>query len=74
MATKKIVIQHENKRKEFNLTLKRYNELKSLIDYYSYDLCLQDYIFVYSNSLIFNIIDLYLSSFSTPQPARDSYY
>ncbi len=73
MTTRKIIIQHGNTKKEFNLPAKIYIEFKSLIEYYKYDFCLKDYIFVYSNRIIFDIIDLCLSSFSTPQPAKDSY-
>ncbi len=74
MATRKLAIQYGNRKKEFDLTPKRYSEVESLLEYYNYDFCLEDYIFVYSNRIIFDIIDLCLSSFSTPQPAKDSYH
>ncbi len=68
MTTRKIIIQLRNQRKEFKIASSKYDELLSLIEYYEYDFCLKNHIFVYSNPVTFNIIDLYLSSVSTPQP------
>lgn len=75
MTKRKIIIQLGNKRKEFETISKKYDELLSLIEYYGYDFCLKNHIFVYSNPIAFNIVDLQLSSVSTPQPpVEDSYF
>lgn len=71
MKAQKIGIQHLGRRKEFYVATERYNEFISLIEYYGYDYCLKDTIFVYSNPITFNIIDLNLSYVSTPQPVTD---
>lgn len=71
MAARKIVIQLSRKRKVFNVKASKYNELVSLIEYYGYDYCLKDNIFVYSNIRIFNIVDLNLSLETTPEPPLD---
>ena len=68
MTKRKIIIQLGNKRKEFEIISKKYDELLSLIEYYGYDFCLKNHIFVYSNPIAFSIVDLQLSSVSTPQP------
>lgn len=72
MTTRKIIIQLGNKRKEFKITSRKYDEFLSLIEYYGYDYCLKNNIFVFSNPITFNIIDLNLSSVSIPQPPAES--
>ena len=68
MATRKIIIQLGIRRKVFKVKANKYNELVSLIEYYGYDFCLKDYIFVFNNPITFNIVDLSLSFESTPEP------
>lgn len=71
MAARKIIIQFGLKRKVFKVKSSTYDELISLIEYYGYDFCLKDHIFVYSNPRIFNIVDLNLSLEAIPQPPLD---
>ena len=71
MATRRIIIQLGFKKKLFIIKASKYDELVSLIEYYGYDYCLRDDIFVFSNPITFNIVDLSLSFVSTPQPPLD---
>lgn len=71
MAPQEIIIQLNSKRKVFKINPLRYDEFMSLIEYYGYDYCLENNIFIYSDTRIFNIIDLNLSFETTPEPQID---
>ena len=65
---KKIIIQLGTKKKVFKINSLNYEELIQIIEYYGASYKQKDNFFVYENPRIFNIVDLYLSGFATPEP------